>query len=64
LERFLYRLSVSRHRDSFVLKGELLLKVWTRTALAWRVLVNSLLLPASTEGFVELYKAPVLVAAG
>jgi nucleotidyltransferase AbiEii toxin of type IV toxin-antitoxin system len=29
LERFLYRLSVSRHRDSFVLKGALLLQVWT-----------------------------------
>lgn len=34
LERFLYRLSVSPHRDSFVLKGALLLvsdskcKVW------------------------------------
>jgi predicted nucleotidyltransferase component of viral defense system len=29
LERFLYRLSVSPHRDSFVLKGALLLQVWT-----------------------------------
>lgn len=29
LERFLYRLSVSPHRDSFVLKGALLLRVWT-----------------------------------
>jgi predicted nucleotidyltransferase component of viral defense system len=29
LERFLYRLSVSRHRDSFVLKGALLLQLWT-----------------------------------
>ena len=29
LERFLYRLSVSQHRDSFVLKGALLLQVWT-----------------------------------
>ncbi len=29
LERFLYRLSVSAHRDSFVLKGALLLQVWT-----------------------------------
>jgi hypothetical protein len=29
LERFLYRLSVSSHRDSFVLKGALLLQVWT-----------------------------------
>jgi len=30
LERFLYRLSVSPHRDSFVLKGALLLQLWTR----------------------------------
>jgi predicted nucleotidyltransferase component of viral defense system len=29
LERFLYRLSVSAHRNSFVLKGALLLQVWT-----------------------------------
>jgi hypothetical protein len=29
LERFLYRISVSPHRDSFVLKGALLLQVWT-----------------------------------
>ena len=29
LERFLYRLSVSRHRDIFVLKGALLLQLWT-----------------------------------
>ena len=29
LERFLYRLSVSPHRNSFVLKGALLLQVWT-----------------------------------
>jgi len=29
LERFLYRLTVSSHRDSFVLKGALLLQVWT-----------------------------------
>jgi predicted nucleotidyltransferase component of viral defense system len=29
LERFLYRLSVSRHRDAFVLKGALLLQLWT-----------------------------------
>ena len=29
LERFLYRVSVSPHRDSFVLKGALLLQVWT-----------------------------------
>lgn len=29
LERFLYRLSVSPHRDSFVLKGAFLLQVWT-----------------------------------
>jgi len=29
LERFRYRLSVSRHRDSFVLKGALLLQLWT-----------------------------------
>lgn len=29
LERFLYRLSVSPHRDRFVLKGALLLQVWT-----------------------------------
>lgn len=29
LEQFLYRLSVSPHRDSFVLKGALLLQLWT-----------------------------------
>ena len=29
LERFLYRPSVSPHRDSFVLKGALLLQLWT-----------------------------------
>ena len=29
LERFLYRLSVSQHRDRFVLKGALLLQLWT-----------------------------------
>src|SRR5258706_13430672 len=29
LERFLYRLSVSQHHDSFVLKGALLLQLWT-----------------------------------
>jgi len=29
LERFLFRLSVSPHRDSFVVKGALLLQVWT-----------------------------------
>jgi hypothetical protein len=29
LERFLYRLSISPHRDSFVLKGALLLQLWT-----------------------------------
>jgi hypothetical protein len=29
LERFLYRLSVSPHRDAFVLKGALLLQLWT-----------------------------------
>ena len=29
LERFLYRLSVSPHRDNYVLKGALLLQLWT-----------------------------------
>jgi hypothetical protein len=29
LERLLYRLSVSKHRDSFVLKGALLFQLWT-----------------------------------
>jgi hypothetical protein len=29
LERFLYRLSISPHRDSFVLKGALLMQLWT-----------------------------------
>ena len=29
LERLLYRLSVSKHRDAFVLKGSLLFKLWT-----------------------------------
>jgi hypothetical protein len=28
MERFLYRLSVSRHADKFILKGALMLKVW------------------------------------
>ena len=28
-ERFLYRLSVSQRRESFVLKGALLLQLWT-----------------------------------
>ena len=32
LERFLYRLSASPHRDLFVLKGALLLQVWTGEA--------------------------------
>ena len=32
LERFLYRLSVSQHHDSFVLKGALLLQLWTSEA--------------------------------
>jgi predicted nucleotidyltransferase component of viral defense system len=32
LERLLYRLSVSPYRDSFVLKGALLLQVWTQEA--------------------------------
>ena len=29
LERLRYRLSVSRHRDAFVLKGALLFQLWT-----------------------------------
>lgn len=29
IERFLYRLSTSKHRDQFVLKGALLFRVWT-----------------------------------
>jgi hypothetical protein len=29
LERFLYRLSISSHRDAFVLQGALLLQLWT-----------------------------------
>jgi hypothetical protein len=32
LERFLYRLSISPHRDAFVLKGALLLQLWTAEA--------------------------------
>lgn len=32
LERFLYRLSQSKHSDSFVLKGALLFQYWTKTA--------------------------------
>jgi predicted nucleotidyltransferase component of viral defense system len=31
LERFLYRLSQSRHRDQFVLKGALLFELWSRS---------------------------------
>ncbi len=30
LERVLFRLSRSKHRDSFVLKGALLLELWTK----------------------------------
>jgi hypothetical protein len=30
LERLLYRLSISRHRETFVLKGVLLFELWTR----------------------------------
>lgn len=33
LERFLYRLSVSPHKDTFVLKGALLLRVWEISAI-------------------------------
>jgi hypothetical protein len=33
LERFLYRLSVSRYRDKFVLKGALLFTVWKQSAI-------------------------------
>jgi len=29
IERFLYRLSTSKHRNQFVLKGALLFRVWT-----------------------------------
>jgi hypothetical protein len=29
LERLLYRLSVSKHRDAFILKGALLFQLWT-----------------------------------
>ena len=29
IERFLYRLSTSKHKDQFVLKGALLFRVWT-----------------------------------
>lgn len=32
LERFLYRLSQSKHADSFILKGALLFQYWTHTA--------------------------------
>ena len=31
LERFIYRLSVSAHRDRFVLKGGMLVTLWTKT---------------------------------
>lgn len=30
LERILYRLSCSKHRDAFVLKGALLFELWTQ----------------------------------
>lgn len=30
LERFIYRLSVSAHRDRFVLKGDMLVTLWTK----------------------------------
>jgi hypothetical protein len=36
----------------------------TRQALAWGLLVNSLLLPASTEGLVELHETSKFVTAG
>jgi hypothetical protein len=32
MERFLYRLSVSRYCDQFVLKGALMLRVWNAPA--------------------------------
>lgn len=31
IERLLYRLSLSRHRDQFVLKGAMLFSLWTPT---------------------------------
>jgi len=31
LERLLYRLSQSRHRDQFVFKGAMLFQLWTNT---------------------------------
>jgi hypothetical protein len=35
LERLLYRLSVSRHRDDFVLKGAMLFAAWTGNPHWW-----------------------------
>lgn len=32
MERFLYRLSISKHADRFVLKGAMLLRVWDQTS--------------------------------
>lgn len=33
MERFLYRLSQSRHADRFILKGALMLRVWQSSEL-------------------------------
>ncbi len=36
LERFLVRLSSSKHRDAFILKGAMLFRTWSpRTHLRW-----------------------------
>jgi hypothetical protein len=50
LERFLYRLSISPHRDGFVLKGALLLQLWKASASGSRrcaiILESSVGVPA------------------
>jgi len=58
LERILYRLSRSRHRDTFVLKGALLFELWTqRTYRATRDADFLALGDNSSERFVGIFKA-------
>lgn len=49
LERLLYRLSQSAHRDRFVLKGEMLVTVWLKAKAAK---------PAMPTSWVMAMKAP------
>lgn len=42
IERFLFRLSKTQHRDRFVLKGALMLPLWARRSRARRETLTSL----------------------